>query len=66
MWPHLVIEVVERRFVFRKMAEITFRKVPYPQLIPEKDSNNVTKYQIHTHMHKLIIKNVQYPSSIVA
>lgn len=41
--PHLVIEVVERRFVFRKMAEVTFRKVPHPQLIPENDRDNLAK-----------------------
>lgn len=42
MFSHLVIEVVERRFVFREMAEITFRKVPYPQLIPENDKGSVS------------------------
>lgn len=38
---HLVIEVVERGFVFREMAEVTFRKVPHPQLIPEDDRDNL-------------------------
>lgn len=43
VWSHLVIEVVERGFVFRKMAEVTFRKVPHPQLIPEDDGNSLVK-----------------------
>lgn len=38
---HLVIEVVERRFIFREMAEKAFRKVAYPQLIPENDRDGV-------------------------
>lgn len=38
--PHLVIEVVERGFVFRKVAEVTFRKIPDPQLIPENDRDS--------------------------
>lgn len=28
--PYLMIEVVERGFVFRKVAKVTFRKIPYP------------------------------------
>lgn len=41
--PHLVIEVVERGFVFRKVAEVTFRKIPHPQLIPENDRGSSAK-----------------------
>lgn len=44
---HLVIEVVERGFVFRKVAQVTFRKIPHPQLIPGKDRDSQTKRSVH-------------------
>lgn len=44
---HLVIEVVERGLVFRKMAEVTFRKIPHPQLVPEKDRDGQTITSVH-------------------
>lgn len=28
--PYLMVEVVERGFVFSKVAEVTFGKIPYP------------------------------------
>lgn len=48
---YLVIEVVKRGFVFRKMAEVTFGKVPQPQLIPENDRNNINNHRVSTNTH---------------
>lgn len=57
--PHLVIEVVERGFVFRKMAEVTFRKVPHPQLIPENDRDGLVSTQTNTHTENELACSIQ-------
>jgi len=50
--PHLVVEVVERRFVFREMAQVAFGEVPHAQLVPESKNNKyaIFKYQ-YMHRH---------------
>lgn len=55
---HLVIEVVERGLVFRKMAEVTFRKIPHPQLIPEEeqrqpDDNKCSQYAVWKYISEI-------------